>query len=43
MKPSMYIRVLGAQSLRGTPAGDAAYDALVAELLQEEQDALDFR
>jgi hypothetical protein len=35
MKPSMYVRVLEAQSRRGTPEGDAAYDALIAELLAE--------
>jgi len=31
----MYIRVLQAQSLRGKPEGEAAYAALIQELLQE--------
>lgn len=33
----MYIRVLEAQGRRGTPEGDAAYDALIEELLQEQR------
>lgn len=35
-KPSMYIRVLEAQSHRDTPEGEAAYAALIQELLEAE-------